>query len=96
MRSEYGIGPSPAEAKPFICLIGAPYWSIKRDHGNSRLQNCIELHRMERSFCGDDIEIFAEGDTFPRPRHTCPASYLELFDMAMRADGGFDGIVLKK
>lgn len=79
--------------KPFIRFIGAPYWAVTMAHGRSRLQNCIELHRMERSFTGEDIEVFAEGDSFPRPRHACPASYLELFDMAMRVDGGFDGIL---
>lgn len=79
--------------KPFMRLIGAPYWAVKVEHGNSRLQNVIELHRMERCFAGEGIEIFAEGDSFPRPRHACPASYVELFDMAMRCDGGFDGIL---
>lgn len=78
--------------KPFLRLIGAPYWASKRSWGN-RLQDVIELTRMERSWCDDGIEIIGEGDTYPRPRHKCPASYLEIFDTALRADGGVDGIL---
>lgn len=77
--------------KPYMRLIGAPYWAVKKSWGN-RLQNVIETERMERAWCGDGIEIYAEGDAFPRPRTNCPASYLELFDIAIRASGGFDGI----
>lgn len=78
--------------KPFMRLIGAPYWATNKAWGN-RLQNVIELERMERSWCKDDIEIFSEGDVWPRPRHKCPANYLEIFDTALRADGGTDGIL---
>ena len=78
--------------KPFLRLIGAPYWAAEKNWGN-RLQNIIELIRMERSWCGDGIEIFSEGDTYPRPRHRTPASYLELYDTALRADGSLDGIL---
>lgn len=78
--------------KPFLRLIGAPYWSDTRAHGNSRLQDVIELERMESSWCGDDIELFAEGDVFPRPRFTCAANVLEGFDMALRASGATQGI----
>lgn len=79
--------------KPFLRLIGAPYWAVKRDFGN-RLQDVIELERMELAWCADeDMEIFSEGDVYPRPRFNCPASYLEGFDTALRASGGFDGIL---
>ncbi len=77
--------------KPFLRLIGAPYWSNTRAWGN-RLQDVIELERMESAWCGDDIELFAEGDVFPRPRFTCPANVLEGFDMAIRASGATNGI----
>jgi len=81
------------KTKPFIRLIGAPYWAVNKGWGN-RLQDVIELERMELAWCADeDIEIFGEGDAFPRPRFNCPASYLEGFDTALRADGGFDGIL---
>lgn len=78
--------------KPFIRFIGAPYWASHRPWGN-RLQNIIELERMQKSWCEDDIEIMCEGDAHPRPRTNCPASYLEIFDTALRASGGFDGIL---
>ena len=78
--------------KPFLRLIGAPYWATMKAWGN-RLQDVIELERMERSWCEDGIEIFAEGDTFPRPRFRCPSNYLEGFDMALRAADVTDGIL---
>ena len=79
--------------KPFLRLIGAPYWDSVRLHGN-RLVDVIELERMERAWYeNDDIEIFSEGDTYPRPRHAVPASHLEIFDAALRADGGMNGIL---
>ena len=78
--------------KPFLRLIGAPYWADGRGWGN-RLQDTVELERMERSWCGEGIEIFAEGDVYPRPRTACPSSYLEGFDTALRADGRLDGIL---
>lgn len=81
------------KTRPFFRLIGAPYWAVNRLFDDNRLQNVIEFERMQKSFCSADAEIFAEGDTYPRPRHYCPASYLELFDTAMRADGETDGIL---
>ncbi|MBQ2701640.1 MAG: hypothetical protein IJF64_01515 [Clostridia bacterium] len=77
--------------KPFLRLIGAAYWSYNRGWGN-RLQDVIELERMESSWCGDGIEILAEGDAYPRPRFTCSANVLEGFDMALRASGATNGI----
>ena len=78
--------------KPLLRLIAAPYW-VPMKLWNNRLQDVIELSRLERSWCGEGIEILAEGDTYPRPRFTCPASYLEGFDTAMRADGSVSGIL---
>lgn len=81
------------KTKPFLRLIGAPYWAVNKGWGN-RLQDVIELERMELAWCADeDIEIFGEGDVYPRPRFNCPASYLEGFDTALRANGNFDGIL---
>lgn len=80
---------------PFVRLIGAPYWAVNRNWGN-RLQDVIELERMQLAWRGDentDIEVFSEGDVFPRPRFRVPAAYLEGFDTALRASGGFDGIL---
>lgn len=78
--------------QPFVRLIGAPYWTCVND-GNS-LQDVVELERMESSWTrGENIEIIAEGDAYPRPRTRCPASYLEGFDTAIRASGCTDGIL---
>lgn len=79
--------------RPFVRLIGAPYWAYNRTWGNL-LQDVVELERMEACWTRNgDIEIMAEGDVFPRPRTTCPASYLEGFDTAIRASGSTDGIL---
>ena len=79
--------------KPFLRLIGAPYWEKSGLHSNT-LMDVIETERLERSWYeGNDIEILTEGDTYPRPRGRVPASYLEIFDAALRADGSFDGIL---
>ncbi len=81
------------KTKPFVRLIGAPYWAVGNKWGNS-LQDVIEFERMESVWTRDDeIEIFSEGDCFPRPRTNCPASYLEGFDTALRAAGCTDGIL---
>ena len=70
---------------PFTRTCGAPYW-------NGILSDAIEDNRMEAAWCKDSgIEIFAEGDTYPRPRYYVPSSRLELFDLALLADGSLDG-----
>lgn len=80
--------------KPFYRLIGAPYWTALNAWGHSRLSYVIEQERLEASRREDDnIEIFSEGDTFPRPRYRVPAAYLEGFDEVLRAAGCTDGIL---
>lgn len=79
--------------RPFVRLIGAPYWVAVRGWGNS-LQDVIELSRMESAWTSDgEIEIFSEGDAYPRPRTNCPAAYIEGFDTALRAAGCTEGIL---
>ena len=79
--------------KPFVRLIGAPYWAAKGAWGNS-MSDVIELSRMESAWTREqDIEIMAEGDCYPRPRTACPASYLEAFDLGIRASGCTDGLL---
>ena len=81
------------KTKPFVRLIGAPYWAVNRSWGNG-LQDVVELERMESVWTRNgEIEIMAEGDPYPRPRSSCPASYLEGFDTAIRASGCTDGIL---
>ena len=77
--------------KKILRLHGAPYWTYNT---NISLPDVIEIARMFSSFIeSNDIEIMSEGDTYPRPRFNCPASYLELFDAALRADSSYDGIL---
>lgn len=81
------------KTKPFVRLIGAPYWATTEFLGN-QLQDVVELERMESSWTkAEDIEIMAEGDVYPRPRTRCPAIFLEGFDTAIRASGCTDGIL---
>lgn len=78
--------------KPFLRTIDAPYWAAVNPA--QRLSVIFAYARLQRYWCRQSgIELFTEGDAYPRPRYSTPASYLELFDMAMRADGGFDGIL---
>ena len=78
--------------RPLLRLIGAPYWAEGKAW-NNRLQNVIELERMEAHWCeGEDIEIMPEGDVYPRPRHKVPAAFLEGFDTALRAADVGEGI----
>ncbi len=82
--------------KPFLRLIGAPYWATGNGIGRfaKKLAYIIELERMQAYWCrNSEIEIMAEGDVYPRPRYCVPAAYLEGFDTALIADGGTDGIL---
>lgn len=77
--------------KKFLRLHGAPYWAYLND---KPIEAIPEFERMFASFCEDeDIEIFAEGDVYPRPRFNVPASGLEILDGALRADKKMDGIL---
>ena len=78
---------------PFLRTIGAPYWAALGQLAK-RLNHIVELARVQRTWCeGEGIELFTEGDAYPRPRFNVPASYLEAYDMILRADGRFDGIL---
>lgn len=79
--------------KPFVRLIGAPYWAYNHSWGFD-VQDVVEQERMESAWTRfEDLEIFAEGDAYPRPRIACPGAFLESFDMAIRASGCTDGIL---
>lgn len=77
------------DTKPFLRLPGAPYWAWRK---NPEMTGVFEIISMCLSFCHNpNAEIVAEGDVYPRPRYHCPASYLELFDAFVRADGQCTG-----
>ena len=75
--------------KPFLRFSGAPYWVNEFApgyHGRKILGEVVEIERMQADWCKDtDIDIMSEGDTYPRPRFTTSAAYLECFDMALAA-----------
>lgn len=80
------------KSKPLLRLTGAPYWAIKKRQ--FPIVTVFEIARMLASFAENKgVELVSEGDTYPRPRYICPASYLELFDAVTRIDGGYDGIL---
>ncbi len=79
--------------KPFLRLIGAPYWNDLRAFGTTGLGAVIDLERMQLAWCKEyapDIELMSEGDVYPRPRTAVPSSYLESYHQALAADGFAD------
>lgn len=75
------------KTRSFIRTIGAPYHGI-------RPQYVVEHTRMQAAWCKEeDIEIFSEGDVYPRPRYVAPAKFLELFDMALLTTNATEGIL---
>lgn len=77
---------------PLLRLHGAPYWAVVSS--DKDLLAVFEIARMFASFCPrGEAKLLAEGDVYPRPCYNVPASYLELFDAVIRADGKHDGIL---
>lgn len=77
--------------KPFLRLTGAPYWVAKdlRRFGGQRLNAIIEFARVQQYWSENSgVEIFAEADSYPRNRHTMPASLINCFEMGVWASGG--------
>lgn len=75
------------KTRPFLRTIGAPYHGIHP-------QYVIEHTRMQVAWCKDeDIEIFSEGDVYPRPRYAAPSRFLELFDMGLLSTKATEGIM---
>ena len=80
------------DTKPFIRTIGAPYHA---ELGTGvTLSDVIENTRLQVHWIKEqDIEVFTEGDVYPRPRYHISSAGLELFDLALLADGNSDGIL---
>lgn len=79
--------------RPFLRTIGAPYWAWSSP-AEKRVQYVVNSTLIQRYWCRtEDIEVFSEGDVYPRPRQVVPANYLEMYDMMLRASGGMDGIL---
>lgn len=72
---------------PYLRTIGKPYTS-------NRIADAVENTRMQAKWCRDaGVEVFSEGDVYPRPRFNIPARRLELFDLALIATNEIDGIL---
>ena len=74
--------------RPFMRLTGAPYWVTWQNRFNGQnFQSVIEFIREQVAWCNEkapEIELFDENDSYPRPRHIVPASYMEIYDQALR------------
>ena len=80
------------KTKPLVRLIGAAYWPGLRGFGDIRTATVCEYERLQMAWNeGHEVEVFGEGDVYPRPRYTIPAAYLEGFDQVLRATGTADG-----
>ncbi|MBO7214353.1 MAG: hypothetical protein J6V66_02535, partial [Clostridia bacterium] len=73
--------------KPFARIAGAPYW-------DNNVIAVSEAARLQFNYGKDKgVELFAEGDTYPRPRYNVASKGLETFEAIMIADGGGDGVL---
>lgn len=74
--------------KPFLRFFGAPY------HEKYTLIRAIERERLQFGWLkqtGAEIEAFAEGDVYPRPRYQVPARALSLFEWPLLCDNTVGG-----
>ena len=81
--------------KPFLRLTGAPYWVARhfQRFAGQTLGEIIEFARAQESWSrGSGVEIFNEGDSYPRPRYVTPAALTETFDVALRASGNMGAL----
>jgi len=75
--------------KPFSRLAGAPYWVLG---WNRNFHSILETYRQQYVWSKNSgVEVFSEGDTYPKNRFVIPAKLLEVFDLALACDGGADG-----
>lgn len=76
------------ENRPFFRLTSAPYWITHNRIPGQRLSAVIENARNQIAWCkNNNVEIFAEADSYPRPCYHTPAMMIENFDLSMHAAG---------
>ncbi len=78
------------KTRPFLRLIGAPYWTGLGVFRTTGLGSVIDLVRLQTAWCrarATEMELMSEGDVYPRPRFNVPASYLESYHQVLTADG---------
>ncbi len=84
------------KTRPFLRLIGAPYWTDGRSFHTTGTGSIIDIERMQLSWCREiapEMEVFTEGDVYTRPRYNVPAAYLEGFHQVLNAEEQTDGIL---
>lgn len=70
--------------RPFMRTIGAPYWRQDPPH----VGWIVEYTRLQAHWLGDlDVELVAEGDTYPHTRFHSPAATLHAFRQGLLASG---------
>ena len=78
--------------RPFLRYSSAPYWTYQERFPLQHPSHVVEFARIQREWCRceEDIELFTENDSYPRPCCRVPASALECFDFMMAADSSAD------
>ena len=72
------------DTKPFLRMLGAPYWSKEPYHAGW----IVEYTRLQAQWmAGKQVELLAEGDTFPHTRFHCSAAMLHAFQQGLLVSG---------
>ena len=76
--------------RPFVRLSGAAYWPVlSKKFRSYSLGDVMDFLRMQIGWFRDkDWLICDENDPYPRDRSVVPASFVELYDKVMIANGG--------
>jgi|GEM_PF-4428322 len=72
------------KTSPFVRICGAPYWA----KDSTSLSHILEYNRLEYNWIKKhDIEVVAEGDTFPHTRFYCSAIMFHSYTQFIIAAG---------
>jgi hypothetical protein len=73
--------------RPFARISGAPF-------RNQNIIPIVEYSRQQYAWAKDSgVELFSEGDLYPRPRTHIASRPFELFELLMQADGTSEGML---
>lgn len=77
--------------KPFLRYTGAPYWYAQKRFGHQSMQTIVEIVRQQVMWCeNENIELFAEADSYPHNCFQVPSAYVEGFDLATKVLNNMD------
>ncbi len=73
--------------KPFLRYTSAPYWEYTNRFPWQPEGHIVEFARQQFEWCKniDDVDLFTENDSYPRPCSNIPAFALESFDFMTAA-----------